>query len=157
METSTATANPSPAEANLVAEEEEQVTLGVIASQGTFGQFAQVVSDTGGGAPGEKTSVLLGSVHRIKEGVCVGRIQNSGLKTYKVNLAVEGFDEKGKRIFSRNRRATLKPGQSIEKKIFGCIESSNLTLNLKSAKERKSALVPVHAEPSRTRRDVLSH
>ncbi len=116
---------------------EEHVSTGVIATQGHFGQFAHINVDTGGGSPGDAKSVLSGSIDRESEDICVAKIVNNGQKPYTVHFSVEGFDEAGERIFVRTRRAQLKSGEAVAKKVFDCVATGNLSLNLLSAKVTK--------------------
>lgn len=131
---------PLPAETPSLSEpkKEEFVATGIIASQGSFGQFASVTVAGSGNSPGEKESVIVGSVRRIGDKLCVGKVTNNGENIYKVSFALEGYDERGKRIFTRSRRFLLKPGGSVEKRFFSCVQTSNLTLNLRSAKIHKA-------------------
>lgn len=137
-----ASATPTPAEEEESTdgkkkEKKEKVVTGVIAAQGTYGQFANVKAETAGSSPGDEGGVIAGSVSWAPGDICKAVITNNGEKDYSVYFVVNGVSQTGSKVFSKTASGTVKSKSSMTREIFGCKREVNLSLDLRSAKALK--------------------
>ena len=116
-------------------EDDEVVTTGVVASQEvSTGNSAAVDSATE--APGDRPSVIGGSVSRTGTNACRAVVTNASEKnSYAINFAVIGKDAKGVQRMKRTYAAAVKPKSEVVREITSCGKDLNLSVVVSSAKK----------------------
>ncbi|GEM_PF-4601397 len=118
------------------AEEEkgpEKISAGVIASYGNFSKTAAVNSVNQAEVPGDKASVVGGSVSR-KGDSCVVTVTNQSEKdAYSISYEVVGYRGSSK-AFSKYFTARLEPKGSSQKSIASCGKDINVQVLVKSGR-----------------------
>jgi hypothetical protein len=115
----------------------EKVRTGVIASDTKTGQFAAIDVDTGGDSPGDEVNPITASITRGSDDECTAKVTNNGKNTYSISFAVAGTTRSGSKPLNSTYSATLKPKETVERRVSRCDKDLNLAVVLKSAKALK--------------------
>lgn len=124
-----------PAE-EVVVEKKEEVQLGVIASTGSNRNSRGVDVQTIDSAPGDAPSAILANVSQKTDTSCEIKLENvSKENSYFVAADVEGYNDSGRKQFSKYFSASLRPESSMVRS-FSCRKGLQMQVVLKKADKK---------------------